>query len=63
MPEEEVPRLRISTCHFPGELDYFFVAQPFSQQYGFRVRWHCNVCWAELSCGAPGPIVPAVNAG
>ena len=56
MPEEEVPRLRISRCYFPGELDYFFVTQPFLQLYGFQVRWHCDECNAEMSCGTPGPI-------
>ena len=56
MPVQEVPRLRLPTCHFPGEMDYFFVRQPFLQQYGFRVRWHCDECHREMSCGAPRPI-------
>ena len=53
MPEDEVPRLRISACYFPGELDYFYVHQPFFEQYGFKVRWHCDECPAEMDCGMP----------
>ena len=37
IPENEVPRIRISGCYFPGELDYFTVIQPFHQEYGFQV--------------------------
>ena len=57
MSEEEIPRLRVSSCHFPGELDYFVVVQPFQEQYGFRVTWYCLVCRGELSCGVPN-IIP-----
>ena len=56
MPEEEVPRLRIPRCYYPGELDYFFVTQPFLQQYGFKLRWYCDECHAAMACGTPGPI-------
>ena len=57
---EEVPQLRVSSCHLPGELDYFVVVQPFQEQYGFCLTWHCLVCRGELSCGFPN-IIP--NAG
>ena len=53
MPEDKVPRLRISACYFPGELDYFFVHQPYFEQYGFKVRWHCDDCPQEMDCGMP----------
>merc|ERR1712121_180866 len=33
MAAEDIPRLRVTTCHFPGELDYFTVVQPF-QEHG-----------------------------
>ena len=48
-----MPGIRISGCYFPGELDYFTVIQPFHQEYGFQVCWHCDVCMAELSCVQP----------
>ena len=54
LSEDEVPRLRISRCYFPGELDYFSVTQPFRQDYGFQVTWHCHVCLSEYSCGEGG---------
>ena len=52
--EDEVPRLRISRCYIPGELDYFTVTQPFQQHYGFQVTWHCHVCLSQYSCGDGG---------
>ena len=39
MSEEEYPRIILNACMFVGELDYFFVHQPFRNQYGFDVRW------------------------
>ena len=53
MPPDEIPRLRISFCPYPGEMDFFFMKQPFLQEFGFRVRWHCDEegCLAEQSCG------------
>ena len=56
MPEEEVPRMKVDLCYYPGELDYFFVRQPFQQLYNFRVRWHCDECHSEMACGDPTPI-------
>ena len=56
IPEDEVPRLRISRCYIPGELDFFTVTQPFQQQYGFQVTWHCHVCLSQYSCGNGGII-------
>ena len=53
MPEIEVPRLVLSNCLYPGELDYFFVVQPFYATYDFKVRWHCDDCKEEMSCGEP----------
>ena len=53
MPHNEVPRIILSQCLYVGELDYFFVEQPFQHVYGFRVRWHCDECEAELACGFP----------
>ena len=38
MPHNEVPRIVLSQCLYVGELDYFFVEQPFLATYGFRVR-------------------------
>ena len=57
LSEDEVPRLHISRCYLPGELDYFTVTQPFQRQYGFQVTWHCHVCLGRYSCGDPAPIV------
>ena len=56
LSENEVPRIRISRCYFPGELDFFTVTQPFQQDYGFQVTWHCHVCLSEFSCGEGGLI-------
>ena len=53
MPHDEVPRIVLSQCMYVGELDYFFVQQPFLATYGFRVRWHCDECEAEMACGFP----------
>ena len=53
MPEEEIPRTVLSQCMWVGELDFFFVVQPFLVEYGFRVRWHYNECESELACGFP----------
>ena len=50
--EQEVPRLLLSTCLYPGELDRFFVQQPFVD-IGFRVYWICVICQAEFACGFP----------
>ena len=53
MPVEEVPRIVLSNCMYVGELDNFFVDQPFLPTYNFRVRWHCDECEAEMACGFP----------
>ena len=59
MAAEDIPRLRVTTCHFPGELDFFTVVQPFQEQHGFRVTWHCLVCQEELCCGFPNLMADA----
>ena len=38
MTYNEVPRIILSECLYGGELDYFFVEQPFLQTHGFRVQ-------------------------
>ena len=53
MPVNEVPRIVLSQCMYVGELDYFYVTQPFHREYGFRVRWHCDSCLNEMACGFP----------
>ena len=53
MPEDEVPRIVLNNCMYVGELDYFFVTQPFEAAYGFKVRWHCDECESEMACGFP----------
>ena len=53
MPEDEIPRIILSNCMFPGEYDYYFVTQPFKATYGFKVRWHCDECLEELCRGEP----------
>ena len=53
MPLEEIPRIVLPNCLYAGELDYFFVEQPFLANYGFRVRWHCDECEDEMACGFP----------
>ena len=53
MPYNEVPRIVLSQCMYVGELDYFFVEQPFLKTHGFRVWWHCDECESELACGFP----------
>ena len=53
MPHNEVPRIVLSQCMYVGELDFFFVEQPFLATYGFRVRWHCDECESEMACGFP----------
>ena len=53
MPLNEVPRIVLSQCMYVGEMDYFFVQQPFVAEYGFKVRWHCDECLSEMACGIP----------
>ena len=53
MPHDEVPRIVLAQCLYVGELDFFFVQQPFLATYGFRVRWHCDECHGEMACGFP----------
>ena len=53
MSIDDVPRIYVPFCLYPGELDYFSAIQPFYQQYGFRLTWHCNECKQELACGFP----------
>ena len=53
MPQHEIPRIMLPMCYYPGELDYFFVVQPFLATHNFKVRWHCDECLAELACGMP----------
>ena len=53
MPPEEIPRIMLSGCYYPGEYDFFFVEQPFFETHKFKVRWHCDQCHNELCCGTP----------
>ena len=53
MSIDDVPRIYLPFCLYPGELDYFIVTQPFHQEYGFKLIWHCEQCEQELSCGFP----------
>ena len=53
MPEDEIPRIVLNNCMYVGELDYFFVTQPFQATYGFQVRWYCDECESEMACGFP----------
>ena len=53
MSLNDVERVVLTRCLYPGEMDYFFVNQPFEATHGFRVRWHCDVCEAEMACGFP----------
>ena len=53
MPYDEVPRVRLSFCLYPGEMDYFFTERPFMAQHNFQIRWHCEDCPGELACGTP----------
>ena len=53
VPPEESPRIRLSNCPYPGELDFFVVAQPFDIPLGFAVTWFCSQCKEELACGLP----------
>ena len=56
MDEDEYPRIVITNCLYVGELDFFFVMQPFKADYGFYVRWHCAYCAEEMACGFPIPM-------
>ena len=49
---DDMPRIPMNKCLYPGELDQFFVRQPF-ERYGVKVRWHCKECNREMSCGFP----------
>ena len=53
MPQEEIPRIMLPECYYPGEYDFFFVQQPFFEAHKFKVRWHCDECHNELACGSP----------
>ena len=52
MPVNEVERVVLTFCLYPGELDFFYT-QPFYATHGFRVRWHCDECEDEMACGFP----------
>ena len=53
MPHDEIPRIVLTNCLYVGEMDFFFVEQPFQATHGFKVRWHCDECISELACGFP----------
>ena len=53
MDEDEYPRIVLNNCMWVGELDYFYVIQPFLAMYGFSVIWHCDDCQSEMACGFP----------
>ena len=53
MDEDEFPRIVLNNCMWVGELDYFYVIQPFKAMYGFSVIWHCDYCQDEMACGFP----------
>ena len=55
MPEANFPRLRVSRCHYPGELDFLMVEKPFLLNHGFEVTWLClySSHRCEFSCGSP----------
>ena len=53
MPYDDVPRIRLSFCLYPGEFDYYFTENPFFPEYAFRLRWHCDTCTSEMGCGTP----------
>merc|ERR1712030_13578 len=36
MPTHKVPRIMLSRCMYPGELDFFFTQQPFWTAYNFK---------------------------
>ena len=57
MPLDEVPRIRVAACHFPGEMDYYFVDQPFLDTLGIKIRWHCDECHEPIACGDPNQII------
>ena len=57
MPLDEIPRLRIRDCYFPGELDFYFVEQPLLDTQGIKLRWYCNECLEEISCGYPDEVI------
>ena len=61
MPLDEIPRIVLSQCLYVGELDYFFVTQPFLADHGFRVRWHCDSCLSEMACGFPVECEPLAS--
>ena len=52
---EEIPRIILPFCYYPGELDYYIVTQPFLPSHNFRVTWICVLenCDNELACGFP----------
>ena len=51
-PEDEVPRILLSTCLFVGELDALMVEDYFIE-YGFKVMWLSIECQTEFACGIP----------
>ena len=57
MPLDEVPRIRVAACYFPGEMDYYFVDQPFLGTLGIKIRWHCDECHEPIACGDPHQII------
>ena len=57
MPLDEIPRLRVAACYFPGEMDYYFVEQPFLDTLGIKICWHCDECQEAIACGSPNEII------
>ena len=45
------PVIKLDRCLRLGELDNYYVVQPFVSEYGFTLFWHCKHCNAELCCG------------
>ena len=52
---EEIPRIILPYCFYPGELDYFMALQPYYELHNFRIAWICihEGCENEFACGFP----------
>ena len=48
----QIPRISLNFCLYPGELDMFIVFRPL-EQHGVKFNWHCVECSNEMSCGYP----------
>ena len=51
--DNEIPRLRLSTCYYYAEFNILLIEQPFVEEQGFHIFWNCvgYECENDFACG------------